>query len=233
MQKAKHSADLIIVGGGVLGLFHAYEGLRRGLRVKIFEKNTRPQDASVRNIGCVMPSGWGDADRELGRRSHAVYKQIERDIPGLITSADTAFLAFDEEELQLLQEYQQKLGRLENPYPAQLLSGAECAQFQGVRNAVGGLTVPEAVFDPRTMVHRLAEYLVGKGLEYHGGTHVIMTATMQGAAGVLTNTGEEYSAEKIVICNGHDTTLYPQLFKEKGMRVWLSLSIVRGEKKFF
>ena len=45
--------DLVVVGGGVLGTFHAYHALKKGLRVALFEKDRQPQGATVRNFGQV------------------------------------------------------------------------------------------------------------------------------------------------------------------------------------
>ncbi|MBP6448299.1 MAG: FAD-dependent oxidoreductase [Saprospiraceae bacterium] len=32
--------DLIVIGGGILGLSHAYHSLQKGLKVLLIEKNT-------------------------------------------------------------------------------------------------------------------------------------------------------------------------------------------------
>lgn len=62
--------DLLVVGGGVLGTFHAYHALQRGLKVALIEKDARPQSATVRNFGQVVPSGmnqkWQNFGREFG-----------------------------------------------------------------------------------------------------------------------------------------------------------------------
>ncbi|MDE5448610.1 FAD-dependent oxidoreductase, partial [Elizabethkingia meningoseptica] len=43
--------DLIVIGGGVLGTFHAYHALEKGLKVAILEKDKAPQSATTRNFG--------------------------------------------------------------------------------------------------------------------------------------------------------------------------------------
>lgn len=50
-------ADLIVVGAGVLGTFHAFHAARLGLKTILIEKDLAPQDATVRNFGQVVPQG--------------------------------------------------------------------------------------------------------------------------------------------------------------------------------
>src|SRR6516162_8637461 len=47
------SADLVVVGAGVVGLAHAIEGHARGLSVVVIERDARAVGASVRNFGHV------------------------------------------------------------------------------------------------------------------------------------------------------------------------------------
>lgn len=49
--------DLVVVGAGIVGLAHAYEASKRGLRVAVIEKNARCVGASIRNFGFITVSG--------------------------------------------------------------------------------------------------------------------------------------------------------------------------------
>jgi glycine/D-amino acid oxidase-like deaminating enzyme len=69
--------DLIVVGGGILGTFHAYHALKKGLKVALLEKNSVPQGATVRNFGQVVPSGMDLKWQNFGRESLAMYNELQ------------------------------------------------------------------------------------------------------------------------------------------------------------
>ncbi|MFT5261107.1 MAG: glycine/D-amino acid oxidase-like deaminating enzyme, partial [Gammaproteobacteria bacterium] len=47
-------AELAIVGGGILGLAHAYYAAMSGINTVIFERNSQANGASVRNFGMLI-----------------------------------------------------------------------------------------------------------------------------------------------------------------------------------
>ena len=55
-------ADLCVVGAGIVGLAHAHEARRRGLRVALVERDQRAVGASVRNFGHAFVAGIGDGE---------------------------------------------------------------------------------------------------------------------------------------------------------------------------
>src|SRR5882757_8424150 len=97
--------DLIVTGAGVLGSFHAYHACRKGLKVLLLEKDSRPSEATVRNFGQVVPSGMKQGQWQgYGRRSIEIYEEIHRHFDITVRKNGTVYIASDETELALLQE---------------------------------------------------------------------------------------------------------------------------------
>lgn len=215
--------DVLIVGGGVLGAFHAYHALEAGLKVTLLERDSQPQGATVRNFGQVVPSGmplgkW----RDYGIASTALYKKIQRETDISVREGGSVYIASDVEEEQLINEMHD-LNR-QHGYDSQLLTKAEVLRdFPAVHEeyARAALYYPQEVnVQPRAMVHRLLAYLVSKGLHYLPNHGVYRLESAADAVTVHDNHGQQHRASKVIICNGSDfKTLYPQQFAASDIEV--------------
>ena len=69
--------DLAVVGGGIIGLAHAYMAAKAGKRVAVIEKDVRANGASIRNFGFITVTGQerGDIWR-LARRTRDVWAEV-------------------------------------------------------------------------------------------------------------------------------------------------------------
>lgn len=124
--------DAVIVGGGVLGTFHAYHALELGLKVCLVEKDAYPKGATTQNFGQVVPSGMNTKWQQFGRESLRIYKGIQSRFDISIRQNGTVYLASNEEEEQLLVE----LGAINssNGYESQLLTRHQCLEkYSGLR----------------------------------------------------------------------------------------------------
>jgi FAD dependent oxidoreductase TIGR03364 len=215
--------DLIVVGGGVLGTFHAYHALQKGLRVAIIEKDKMPMGATIQNFGQVVPSGMDSKWQTYGKESLKIYKEIQSQFDISIRENGSVYLASDEEEVQLIEELFQI--NQSNNYQSSLLTKQQCLEkYPGLRSdyVKAGLFFPQEVtVEPRTMIYRLQEFMIHKmGLQLIANTSIINCNSTVNGVTLSSSSNEEYSASKVIICNGNEfKNLYPEIFNKSDLEV--------------
>jgi FAD dependent oxidoreductase TIGR03364 len=220
----QNSYDLIIVGAGALGAFHAYFALQRGLKVLLLEKDARPMEATVRNFGQIIPSGMAEGEWfDYARVSLATYKAIQAEYDISIRASGSLYLASSALEMQVLEEKHARYQEL--GYASQVLTSAQCRQrLPPVRAdyCAGGLLFEQEVTaEPDLMIHRLLAYLVARWqLDYRPATPVReVTANATGAT-VTGTRGERYTAAQVVVCSGRDVKfLFPDVFAQSDLQL--------------
>src|ERR1700752_3177912 len=69
--------DLAVVGGGVIGLAHAFLAAKAGKRVAVIERDARANGASIRNFGFITVTGQERGDSwNLARRTRDVWAEL-------------------------------------------------------------------------------------------------------------------------------------------------------------
>ena len=215
--------DVIVVGSGVLGTFHAYHALQKGLRVAIIEKDKMPKGATIQNFGQVVPSGMDSKWQAYGRESLSIYKEIQSQFDISVRQNGSVYLASNEEEVQLIEELYQ-INQLNN-YQSHLLSKQECLdKYPGLRSdyVKAGLFFPEEVtVEPRTMIYRLQEFMIQQlGLKLITNTSIINCESTTKGVTLLSAANEKFSASKVLICNGNEfKNLFPEVFNTSDLEV--------------
>ncbi|MEO5595423.1 MAG: TIGR03364 family FAD-dependent oxidoreductase [Chitinophagaceae bacterium] len=216
--------DLIIVGAGALGSFHAYHACKKGLQVLLLEKDLQPQEATVRNFGQVVPSGMSRGKwQQYGIRSLEIYKSLQSRFDISVRQQGSVYIASDETELTLINELKdinQKEG-----YLSILLKQNACLdKYPGLKKdyCKGGLFFPEEVtVEPGKMIYQVIAFMREQlQLTYQPGTLVSFCDFVNGKCIVEDNFGNAYTSDKVIVCNGRDfRNLYPQLFYESDIEV--------------
>ncbi|WP_209401409.1 TIGR03364 family FAD-dependent oxidoreductase [Pseudozobellia sp. WGM2] len=217
-----NSYDLIVLGGGVLGTFHAYHAINKGFKVALIEKDAQPQGATVRNFGQVVPSGMDSKWQNFGRESLAIYKEIQSQFDISVRQEGSIYLASNEEEVQLLEELKEINDS--NSYSSELLTKKQCLEnYPNLREdyVKAGLFFPEEVkVEPRVMINRLHQYLKQKGLDIYTGETVLECDALRSGVQLYTSKSRILSSSKVIICNGSEfKILYPKLFEESDLIV--------------
>lgn len=216
--------DLIIVGGGILGTFHAYHALVKGLEVLQLEKDNFPVGSTARNFGQVVPSGMSGEWFDYGVRSLEIYQSIQREFDISVRNNGSYYIASDHEETQVMQELAIHYNR--KGYPHSVWNQAQvCTKFPDLKSDY----VKEAIVfeqelsvEPETMIRRLHLYLKYKFPKYtlQYDTTVLACDSHASGATIKTTNHQEFHAEKVVICNGYEfKLLYRELFEDSGLQI--------------
>lgn len=216
--------DVICVGAGALGTFHAYFAAKKGKKVLLIERDFTPHEGTVRNFGQCVPSGQEyPAWRNRGLRTLATYKAIQAQTDITVRNNGSCYIASDEAEMQLLEEMFQR--DQTHGYEAVLLrKEAVLQKYPTVKPdyVKGGLFYPQEVsLEPRTAIGKIIEFVQkDAGVLFKNYSTVVRCGRHNGKAEVHTAAGETYTADTVMICSGREfKILYPELFLHSGLRV--------------
>src|SRR5262245_2714271 len=194
-------ADVAVVGGGILGLAHAWAAARRGRRVVLFERERQAQGASARNFGMIWPIGQPAGPlQQRALRSRQRWLELAAEAGVWHDPCGSLHLAYREDERAVLEEFAGRAGEL--GYDARLLSVAETQQrCPAVRpeGLLAALVSPvEVGIDPRQALARLPLWLhekYGVVLRFGCGVQAVEMPH------VRTSAGQTWQARRVVVCN--------------------------------
>ena len=208
--------DLAVIGGGVIGLAHAYAAARAGKRVAVIERDPRANGASIRNFGFITVTGQerGDSWR-LARRTRDVWAQI----------AGPAGLRIEQRGLYLTARSAEAIEVIEAFLATEMGEGCRLVapdEFRSVMGGLGGTDLKGALYSPhelrvesRDAIPALTAWLKdGLGVVFFNETVAFETTPprLRTSRGVI-------EAGACVVCPGDDfATLYPDRIAGYGLR---------------
>ena len=97
----------VVVGGGILGTWHALELARAGFSVDHLEADAAPTGASVRNFGLVWVSGRRAGDElEVALRARRRWEEVGAEVPGIgFRSVGSLTVATNGAEREVMQAF--------------------------------------------------------------------------------------------------------------------------------
>jgi D-hydroxyproline dehydrogenase subunit beta len=209
-------AKLAVIGGGILGLAHAYVAARRGHSVVLCERGRVASGASIRNFGMIWPIGQPSGEmHRMAVRSREIWLEVLQAarLPYLPTGS--LHVAYHDDEVEVLREFADIAPR--SGYECEWLDSSEvlersiAVQPQGLKGGLWSAT--ELTVDPRLVVARLPEYLRELGVAVHFGnavTHIELPWIETGAG--------SHEADVAIVCSGDDfETLFPDVFRASGL----------------
>ncbi|MFC7621121.1 TIGR03364 family FAD-dependent oxidoreductase [Microlunatus sp. GCM10028923] len=191
-------SDLLIVGAGIVGLAHAVEGLARGLRVTVLERDDRAVGASIRNFGHICLTAQTGRALDYGQAARQRWIDLAAQAGFWLRECGTVVVARTEDEFAVLEEFAHVRGGDQ----VRLLDRAEVAGRLPLLDpaTVGGAWLPlDLRVDPRQAVPAIAGWLAGQGVRFRWGAQV-----QQVAGGEVISTVGRFTADRVIIAVGHD-----------------------------
>jgi glycine oxidase len=218
MPNSRDRADLLVIGGGVIGLSIAWRARERGMSVTVLERDTAGSGTSRVAAGMLAPVAeveFGESGRrvlELGLASAELWPRFAEQLQ-LAANTDVGFLrtgtlllARDEDEARELERqiaFRESLGLSTKRLRASEARGREPALAPAVRLA---LEAPDDhSVDPRSVLDALSAACRAAGVVVREHTPVARIETLAGGervAGALLRDGERVVAERVAIAAG-------------------------------
>jgi D-hydroxyproline dehydrogenase subunit beta len=191
--------DVTIVGAGIVGLAHAISAAKRGMQVRVIDKDHRCVGASIRNFGFVTVTGQrADTTWDRAMRSRDIWLEVARDAGIAIEHRGLWMLARQALSLPVLEAFlETEMGKdcqLYFPTEAQAL-----APWLRCADAVGAMYSPhELRVESRTAIPRLAAWLEeAHGVEFHWGQEVLEVKD-----GHVATATQSFDADRVILCPG-------------------------------
>lgn len=205
------TADVVIIGGGIIGVTTALFLARKGVRAVLLEKGRVAGEQSSRNWGWIRQQGRDLAElpitREANRHWLSLQQQTDCDIG--LKRCGLTYLAKDEEQLAGYEDWLSQAR--ETGVDSRILPSGETAELvQGMsRPFVGALHTPsDMVAEPWFATPALARLAAHEGAVIIENCAVRMLDIEAGrVAGVITESGR-IRASEVVMAGGSWSTLF-------------------------
>jgi FAD dependent oxidoreductase TIGR03364 len=214
---ATNTADVAIVGAGILGVAHAYALARRGRSVVVFERSPQAAGASIRNFGMIWPIGQpAGRMHAMALRSRDLWVEVltAARLPHFPTGS--LHVVYRADEAAVAREFCEVAPTLgyacEWLNTAGVLARTQAVQPAGLLGAIWSPT--EITVDPRVALAQLPGYLTERfGVQFRFGVAVKSIDLPIVEAG-----GQKWQVDSAIVCTGHDfETLYPEMFRASGV----------------
>jgi len=220
MKNLVKTADVIIVGAGIIGTSVGYGLSRKGNKVIMIDEGSTIHRASTGNFGLVWVQGKGLGNAPYARWTHEAARIYPDFLSELYTETDIDVhyqntgginLTFGENEFKKRSEVVDRLRSeaIDNKYDCEMID------HQSVQKRVGKLPLGEAVsggsFSPHDgHLNPLLLYkALFKGFQQNGGQYIpnqpAISTKKEGDIFIVQTPKQSYRSQKVVISTGNST----------------------------
>jgi len=200
---------IVIVGSGIVGLAHATAALEKGYSVTVFERNSRPLGATVRNFGAIWPIGQPlGPKRDRALASVKKWKEMSQRAGFSCRHHGSLHVVYNDDAWRVLLEF----SALEDNQPSthSILTPEDIhkmAPHIRQTNLHGGLySETEMAVIPQQAIQQIIKWLQKEGVTFHFETPV--TQVRDGE--IVTSNGDKTTFDRLLICSGDEVRLlYP------------------------
>lgn len=196
--------DLAVIGSGVVGQGVAWSAAKRGLKVLLFEKDSSPIGASVRNFGMVWPIGQTAGPLfQLALENRKLWSELGELAGFPVQKCGSLHLAHNQDEWDVLHEYFSRheatgaTNQLRLLNQEETLQCTECARPEGLIGSMWSGT--ECRVDPSQAIAKTLWFL-DKQPNVSVQRNKVVTSASDRA--VSTSCGSKINVDKVIICTG-------------------------------
>lgn len=207
--------DVVVVGGGIVGLASAYAAVKKGLSVALVERESQNKDASVRNFGFVTVSGQRCGEHwQRAMHSRNIWAEIAPKAGIEVEHSGLHMLIQRPEAMSVAEAFL----KTEMGESCHLLSQSEInEQAPYLKEGLGVLYSPhELRVESNTAIGKLANWLnQSQGVDFYNKTavHSIELPMVRTSRGTL-------HAKQCVVCPGSDLhSLYPDTLAQANAKL--------------
>lgn len=218
------SADVVVVGSGIVGLGAAYAAARRGLRVIVVDRTESPVGATIRNFGHLCIGAQSGEARRYADASRALWLRLSRDAGFWLRESGTLVAARTEEEIAVL------AAAASDDDGIRMLDAQELLRLAPLRPdvVIGGAHIAtDLQTAPRAAAEGIVRHLTSLGVEFR-----FRTAVTGLAAERVDTTRGAIAAGHVVVAVNHDLDqLLPEVAERHGI-VRCALDMMRAAVSF-
>ncbi|MFG3363760.1 glycine oxidase ThiO [Streptomyces sp. NPDC090032] len=214
MSRTSEGSDVLVVGGGIIGLVTAWRAAQRGLRTAVVDPEPGGGAAQVAAgmLAAVTELHYGEAEQTLlglnveSARRYPAFAAELSEATGLdlgYRACGTLAVALDADDRAHLRELHalQRASGLESEW----LSGRECRRLEPMLapSVRGGLRVDgDHQIDPRRLAKALVAACERAGVQFHRQWAERLTVVRERARGVVLADGTGLDADQVVLAGG-------------------------------